>query len=162
MQHDRPGDQLGEEGDVAGQVNGVSLGPHLSPVYVYGIAEDLKRVEADADRQEHTQQRYGGEAPRSQQTVRTLRKKIIIFEEKQNSQICRQRNGHGRPAPAPVPGGRRTQYRQRTPAQIGTERGKQDEHNIGRIPAHIEHAAARKQPWLPRAARQATAAPVQP
>ena len=44
-----------------------------------------------------------------------------------------------------VPGGRRTQYRQRTPAQIGTERGKQDEHNIGRIPAHIEKAAARKQ-----------------
>lgn len=149
-----PGHQLRKKGDKQQIPPKALLGGHAAPVYVHSVTDRLKRVEADADRQEHTQQRYGGEAPRSQQTVRTLRKKIIIFEEKQNSQICRQRNGHGRPAPAPVPGGRRTQYRQHTPAQIGAERGKQDEHNIGRIPAHIEKAAARKQPWLPRAARQ--------
>ena len=69
------GDELGEEGDVAGQVNGVSLGPYLSPVYVYGIAEDPEGVEADADRQGQLQQ--GTFPPRP---LRFSRKKSAYLE----------------------------------------------------------------------------------
>ena len=75
------GDELGEEGDVAGQVNGVSLGPYLSPVYVYGIAEDLKGVEADADRQGQLQQ---GDVP--PQAIEILQEEVGVFEIEEKSQ----------------------------------------------------------------------------
>ncbi|WP_206671953.1 hypothetical protein, partial [Holdemania massiliensis] len=82
-----PGHQLRKEGDKQQIPPKALLGGHAAPVYVHSVTDRLKRVEADADRQEHAQQRYGGEAPRSQQTVRTLRKKIMAIPHRKADTI---------------------------------------------------------------------------
>ena len=48
---DRSGDQLWEERDVGRVVQEVSLGGCVAPVDVDRVAERLKRVEGDADRE---------------------------------------------------------------------------------------------------------------
>ena len=54
---DRPGNELGKQGDVGTEGNGVFLGRNCAPVHVHGVADTLEGIEADAHGQSQLQKR---------------------------------------------------------------------------------------------------------
>ena len=55
--HDWARDELREHGNIGGKIDKIMLRRHIAAVYVDLIAGDLKRIEADADRQGDLQKR---------------------------------------------------------------------------------------------------------
>ena len=53
---DGAGNELGKQGNIGTEGNGIFLGRHRAPVHVHGVADTLKGIEADAHRQSQPQQ----------------------------------------------------------------------------------------------------------
>src|SRR5207237_5892621 len=85
--NDRPGDQMGEEGDEAGVIEVASGRLGDSAVNIDDITHRFKRVKADADRQydRHDRHRTAGEEMRD--VVGDLGEEAGVFEEGEEAQI---------------------------------------------------------------------------
>lgn len=74
---DRPGDELGEQGNIGAEIENAALHLHLSPVQIDDVGEGLEGIKRYADRQRHLQQRE----PRPGHAVNRTDKEIRVFEE---------------------------------------------------------------------------------
>ena len=94
---DRPGDELGEQGDEGAEIDEIPLDRCVTPVDVDGIGHGLEGVERDADGQAQAQnghegQPNGGQAPGD---------KVPVLEKEKQRQVEYHRGAHRQPG-APV------------------------------------------------------------
>ena len=75
---DRPGDKLGEAGDVHAQIQQALLRGDVAPVHVDDVGERLQRVEADADGKGKLEVRDEGEP---KQRIHVVGKETLVLEE---------------------------------------------------------------------------------
>ena len=57
--HDRSRNQLGKQRNISRKIDGIFLRPYFASVNVYRVAENLKGIKADADRESDLQKRDG-------------------------------------------------------------------------------------------------------
>ena len=129
-----PRDELGEKGDVAGKVDEVLLGGCLPPVYVNGVAENLKGVEADAHRQRQLQKSNGPAGEGAQ----VFQEKIRVLKAEEKTQAGKD---GGRQKPLfglwePLHG---------KAEAIAEDRGGQHDHKIPGLAPGIEQKAEQQQ-----------------
>ena len=127
---------MGEAGEIEVEAQGVAFGFHRAPVYIHTIADALKGIEADAQRQRQGQHRqvYPG------QGVGGLGQKARVFIEAQQYQVCRDHPAQQRAAgpftqrqtKAPVYQGKGSQQQAVPDARPGTEA--QTEHPHDHVP----------------------------
>ena len=92
--HDGPRHQLGEHGDVGGEVDEAALGLRLAPVDVDHIAQRLEGVEGYAD----GQRQLGRPYVQPQRAVQRVHQESGILEKAQHAQVDRQRRDERGPA----------------------------------------------------------------
>ena len=92
--HDRPCDELGEKRDVEREIVQLSLRGHLAAADVDDVAQRVKRVERDADRQMHRRDRKILHTDRMQQRVQRLHDEACVFVKREQRQIHRHRDDH--------------------------------------------------------------------
>ena len=86
--NDRPRDQLREEADVERDVEEGPLRPDLAAVYVDDVADRVKRVEADADRENNSHHRQVDRDSKIGERGGGVRQEeIVIFEEAQDGEV---------------------------------------------------------------------------
>gem|GEM_PF-4509977 len=93
----RPGDELGKEANKRREIDEAARRLQVPAVNVNGIGEGLKRVEADAHRQNHLQRRnvhrYARRSPRIDPAVD---EEVAVFEVTQQSEVHQQRHSEPR------------------------------------------------------------------
>ena len=91
----RPGDELREEAHKRREVDETARRLQVPTVNVNGIGERLKRVEADAHRQDHLERRYVHRyARRSPRVDPAVDEEVAVFEVTQQAQVHQKRNRH--------------------------------------------------------------------
>jgi len=137
-------DELREEGDKERLAEKITLRRDAAAIDVRRVAERLERVKRDADRQNDIELRLqDGEAKMLKQRVHVVQRKIKVFEEEQNGEICAETHRHA-PALAPHGGGPFDEQA----GGIGDGRGGQHQKGILRVPAHVKIVAGRQQPKI--------------
>ena len=145
--HDRPGDELREEGHVEREVEQVVGRPVAPPVDLERVAHRLERVEGDADGQRDVEPRPQRRFRGQQREVRqTAGEEGAVLEVAEQAEVARDAREHEE-APAPHRGRAREPPRHRVVEQ-GRER---DEAAEERIPRHVERVAGDEQDDLARA-----------
>ena len=127
-------DELGEKGDIAGKVDEVLLGGCLPPVYVNGVAENLKGVEADAHRQRQLQKSNGPAGEGAQ----VFQEKIRVLKAEEKTQAG-SNGGNQKPLFGlwePLHG---------KAEAIAEDRGGQHDHKIPGLAPGIEQKAEQQQ-----------------
>ena len=138
----RSSDQLRKKGDEQRIAHQAALRRELAAIDVDHIPQRLKRVKADAHRQQHVKRRNRQPHPQTRGNSREcIGKKSKIFEKTQNAQIDRKAERQNR---APPRFGLHPPQRQR--AEIRHKRARGNQQRILRIPAHVEIVAGREQP----------------
>ena len=129
--------QLGKVGHEQGKGDEVPLRLHLAPIHINGVAHGLEGVKGYAHRQNDVQHRCSkGDAHRLTQRRDSLAEKVQVFENEQKPEIYHQIRRQqqfpslGKPLKAKA-------------AKIVHRRGKQDQNDEFRLPAHIEIVAGR-------------------
>ena len=85
------GDQLGEQGHIGAEADGVFLHLGIAPIHIDGIAEALEGIEADTHRQRQPQQRDA----QTRDGVEALHEEVRVFENAQKGQA--DHHGHNQP-----------------------------------------------------------------
>ena len=101
--YDGPGDQLGEEGDVQAEIQGVALRPHRAPVHVHEIGNGLEGEKGDADGQVHRAKGHPGQADEGEHLVEVVDKEASVLEKSEQNQVEAHAETQRRPAGARRP-----------------------------------------------------------
>ncbi len=107
---DRPGHQLREERDEAGEIEEVARGPRVPAIHVDGVAHRLEGVEADAQGQgdlERVVPLQGVEASQAEEAIVAGHAEAEVLEESQQREVGDDRGRQGRllqPASWPADG----------------------------------------------------------
>ena len=132
--HDRSGDQMGKKRHQERQPVPVALGRNLAAIHVDRVAQRLKRIEGDADREHHVQGNPvqldpggGGQARHAGP------KKIGVLEPSQKPEVSDNRYRH-----QPAAGGCMLDPLQPPADPVVDRRGEQDEQGLPAIVAGIE------------------------
>ena len=136
--------QLGEETDVRGKREQVALGPYLSSVDIYRIAESLEGIEADAHRQDNVHEgpaHFPSEG--SKQACEAVDKEIEIFEGAQYQQVGDDVEGIDKQGCTPVPRSQLLLYDDGR--EVAAKRCIDDEEEKAPVPPSIEEVAGKYQ-----------------
>ncbi len=93
--HDRPGDELGEEGDVCAERRRIAFGADLAAVDVDEVGDALEGEEGDADGQEHAAGDAGDVGARHR--VDVVGEEADILEVAEEQEVCADEDGQRRP-----------------------------------------------------------------
>ncbi len=99
----RPGDKVREHRDEAGEIDKVGHCLGFAPIDVDGVAERLKCVEADAERQHHAKKCVQLSARQSEalhERVVTIDPEVEVLEKTQDNEIADDRDCNCRPPDA--------------------------------------------------------------
>ena len=129
---DRPGNQLGKQGDIGAKIDDVPLGLDLSTVYINGVGHGLEGVKGDANGQRQAQQ---GNI-RMEEQVDVLNQKIAIFKKPQKSQVDDNGGDDGSLCP-----GRMAMLFNIEAVGIIADCGKQHKQNIDRLSPGVKNQA---------------------
>ena len=127
---DGAGDELGEEGDIAGKVHEVVGGLAVIPIHVDEVGHRLEGVEGDADGQGDVHLRQGGEGGNPPQRVH---EEARVLKHPQGSQV--QHDAHHQHGPAAALGG--LLVHQHPGKEVHQDGGDHNEH-IDRLAIGIE------------------------
>ena len=86
---DGAGHELGKEGNVAGKIDEIAQRLRLTAVHINSIAQQMKGVKTDAQRQRDPQdglQPYCGYSQPAEQGVVILQSEVEVLEKSQNGQ----------------------------------------------------------------------------
>ena len=88
---DRSGDEVREHRDEAGEINEVGHRLRVAAIHVNDVAERLKRVEADAERQHDAQRGIPlqmAEAERAEERIERIEAEVEVFEKAEREEIA--------------------------------------------------------------------------
>ena len=149
--HDRPGHQLREQGDIAGEIDEAPRGAGLPAVEIEGIAHRLERVERNAHRQHEVQQ--GDQVRPAPQPaghrVGCLCAQVVVLEKGQHAHVAA--DGDQQPA---LFLRRIRRGRDAAAGQIVDGDGQQQQPAVAVVPPAVEDETAQRQPAVPPALRQ--------
>ena len=126
------GDKLREHGDIGCQIDEIPLRRDGSAVHIHGIAQNLERIEADADRQRQPQQRDRQPG----QSVQVGDHEIGILEVSQRTEA--QEDGQHKKQLRPF---RAAEALNKTPKDIALQDGAEHNRQITRLTPAVKHKA---------------------
>ena len=138
-----------EEGDEQGVAQEIPLSLRISPVHVHQIAQGLEGIKGDAHRKRKG--KGAGYRPGSQQAkrrVQVAKQEIKVFKEGQHRQACREaQRQHSFFSLLRDPS-------QQQPARVGDSGGKEQQHRVLGVRAHIKDIACGQQPGAAQLSRK--------
>ncbi|MGY3124949.1 hypothetical protein ACVWXQ_008886 [Bradyrhizobium sp. S3.14.4] len=138
---DRTGDQLRKEAHILGIGDKVALSGNPAIVHVERIADRLKRVERNAQREHQAEgiiRHHIPEQPDHAEHVRN--QEVQIFDRSEYAQVDRQRDDQRRLASAIGPSPRHHEC-----GRVIHDRRQSEQESKGRAPAHVEYVAGDQQ-----------------
>ncbi|MFR1988583.1 MAG: hypothetical protein ACLS3C_00365 [Oscillospiraceae bacterium] len=133
---DRPGDELRKHGDIRCQIDQVPLRRDRPAVHVHGVAQDLERIEADADRERKAQQRRGQPGQR----VQVCDHEIGILEIRKRPEAQENRQDQKQLRPSGI-----AEALDQPSENIALQDGDEHDRQIARLTPAIKHKARQEQ-----------------
>ena len=148
--HDGARHQVRKKADEAGDVGESSRRLCRAPVDVDRVAHALERVERDADRQYHFEQRERAGSENAQQAVQVLGGERVVLEKRQQPEVAADGCDQRRLSPRR----RRARLADDASANEIEHRRKQHQQDKPRLPPAVEDVACQREKPVPVARQQ--------